>query len=235
MPKTHVLRFALLGVRRPTIPFREGNHWDSSTGALGAEPPFVGGSIRRCVAVQEMLSTASRLVISMGFGKDGKGAMLRDSSTVALGTLASNTSLIVGGLTMAEDFRILRSDIVALVANLTAGEGNGLLFGIANGELTAAEIAESLNIGGPLDRNDRVPQERVERNVKVLSSLTPAQADTIKTFLNDEGGPIIHSKHRWTYSNPDGWNFFVHNMGSGAFTTGAVVDIHATHFGVWVT
>ncbi len=173
----------------------------------------------------------------MGFGKDGKGVMITENVTVALGALGAGTAIIVpSSVTLGEDFRILRSDIMSLLANLTAGEGTGLLFGICNGELSATEIGQALLVEGPTDRNDAVSNERVGRNVKVLSAGDPnTTLITSLLFKNDEGGSIIHSKHRWTYSNPEGWNYFVMNISPGPLTTGAVCDINAKHFGVWVT
>ncbi len=173
--------------------------------------------------------------MTMGFGKDGKGAMIRENATVALSTLGAGTSILTGATAIEEDFRILRSEIMVLVANLTAGEGVGLLFGICNGELSATEVAEAIKAEGPRDRNDRLKVEQAERNVKVLSALDVHITDTQVLFKGENGGPIIVSKHRWTYSNPEGWDFFIHNPSSGPLTTGAVVDLQATHFGVWVT
>ncbi len=174
----------------------------------------------------------------MGFGKDGKGVMIIENPTVALGALAAGTAiLLTGGVTIQEDFRILRSDIMALIAGLTAGEGIGLLFGIANGELSATEIAQALLVEGPVDRNDAVSNERAGRNVKVLSALDlyGNPSATAGLLRGENGGPIIQSKHRWTYSDPEGWNFFVFNASAGTLTTGSVCDVNVKHFGVWVT
>ncbi len=172
----------------------------------------------------------------MGFGKDGKGAMIRERTTVALSTLAAGTAIkLTGGVTLQEDFRILKSQLTAIVHGLTAGDGVGLLLGICNGELSAAEIAEAINTDGPADRNDRVEQEEAERWVKVLGALEGAIESTTVMFHNAEGGPIITSKDRWTYSDPEGWAFFVFNATGSVMSTGANAEVTATHFGVWVT
>ncbi len=173
-------------------------------------------------------------MVIMGFGKDGKGAMIREIQSVALGTLANVTALKLSTITLGEDFRILKSEILAKVGGLTAGEGDDLLFGICNAELTVAEISEAIVVDGPTNRNDRDGQEKAERNVKILSSSDQVLSAVDRAFLGENGGPMIISKHRWTYSDPEGWAFFVFNNGS-ALQTGATAVAIATHYGVWVT
>ncbi len=175
----------------------------------------------------------------MGFGKDGKGTMIRENVDVALGALAADAVIKTTSLAIEEDFRILRSEIYARVTAFTAADLGGLVFGIANGELSVAEISEAILRNGPVDRNDRRQVEFVERNVKILSGLQTLVESPIVpiewTFQNESGGPIIVSKHRWTYSNPEGWTWFIYNDSGGALTTGAELHVIATHFGVWVT
>lgn len=171
----------------------------------------------------------------MGFGKDGTGAIIRENTLLTMGALAAGLALRFPAITLGEDFRMLKSEISCFIEALTAGEGQGLIFGIANGELSVTEIADCLKANGPTDLNDRANQELAERNVKVLSASNPLfdSAGTHRPFIGNEGGPLIVSKHRWTYSNPEGWNFFIFNDGL-TLTTGATARLLATHFGLWV-
>jgi len=164
------------------------------------------------------------------------GVIIRENSGDSLGALSAATAVRVGQIdgSLQEDFRILKSEIAARLVALTAGEGAGLLFGICNAELTAAEIAECLTTSGPLDKNDRLLKERAGRWVKVLSQYDPTNTLAVAgLFKNKTGGPIIESKDRWTYSDPEGWAYFVFNDGA-TLTTGASVLSVATHYGVWV-
>ncbi len=174
----------------------------------------------------------------MGFGKDSKGAILRENTTIALSTLAANTVLKVDGadLTIQEDFRLMKSKLFSNITGLTGGEGEGMLLGIADDELSVAEIAEAINAAGPLDRNDNLSKERAERPVWLIGAFESNNADatgTEGTFRGDNGGPMIVHKLPWTFSNPEGWVFFVMNTGS-TLQTGASVRVTATHYGVWV-
>ncbi len=145
--------------------------------------------------------------------------------------------LIIAGPTLQEDFRLLRTDVVARAHNVnSASDWSAVLFGICNGELTATEIAECLTAGGPLDRNDRVPAEQASRFVRVLSAIDPGDKDgTEFAFKNKTGGPIISEPVRWTFSDPEAWNWFIFNFTGSALITGALFDLYATNYGVWVT
>ncbi len=172
----------------------------------------------------------------MGFGKNNTGAILRDSSaSPALGALAFQDLVSIGNvLTLQDDFRILKSIISANIVGLTSGEGSNLIFGMANGELTAAEIEECIEATGPVDRNDRLAQERAERQVRVLGVSGPIDNSTTRKIIGEGGSPVLIDKFPWTYSNPEGWQFFLYNLGI-TLTTGATLEMIATHYGVWVT
>ncbi len=173
----------------------------------------------------------------MGFGKDGKGAIIREIlSGGALGALASKDAVkFTTPTVLQEDFRILKCEIQAVLSGLTAGEGTGLIFGMSNGELTAAEIEECIEVAGPQDRNDRVAVEQAERNVHTLGVFQPNDpAETEAVLRGDNNSPLIVSKFRWTYSDPEGWGYWIYNLATG-LTTGATLELKNTIYGVWVT
>ncbi len=172
----------------------------------------------------------------MGFGKNGTGAILRSQEEIVLSTLGDITAIkFLSDITIKEDFRVLRQDIFSHITGLTAGEGFGLMLGIANGELSVAEIAGCLLTDGPTDRNDRGKIETAERNVVLLSEIEPVLSGVTEQFHGENGGPKITSKHRWTYSNPEGWDFFIWNHSGAALTTGATARLIQTTYGLWVT
>ncbi len=170
------------------------------------------------------------------------GVIITEVQTVALGTLADQAAIELTSLTLAEDFRILRSEIFAGAINFDDNEElQGLLFGIVNGALTAPLIANAVVAGGPLNRNDRLNIELAERWVKVLSQATPVTQGNLSDrtnqscmFRGEGNSPLITSKDRWTYQASEGWSFFVFNNTGSALTTGATARVTAKHFGVWV-
>ena len=171
----------------------------------------------------------------MGFGKSGTGVIIRETDSLALTTIGSLVAKIFSGLVLQEDFRMMKSELVAHITGLASGEGDGLILGICNGELSATEVGEALNADGPLDRNDRALQERAERFVKPVAMVGGEQTGPARVFLNEHGGPMIVAKPNWTFSNPEGWSWFIFNNDITALTTGSTVSLQATHYGVWVT
>ncbi len=170
----------------------------------------------------------------MGFGKSGKGTIIREHVDETLGTLGADTALLLSDLILTEDFRLMKSELFAIISGLSVGEGAGLLIGIANGELTVAEIKAAIEADGPLDRNDRAREELAMRFVKLFAQFVPNSQGTSGHFEGEGGSPMIVVKPRWTFSNPEGWNYFVYNAGP-ALTTGSSLTIVSSNFGVWLT
>ncbi len=174
----------------------------------------------------------------MGFGKDNKGAMLRFEDIFTLGTLAGKTALKQDTPpVITEDFRILKQRHWLNLETATFVDGDGpLLFGIVNDELSIAEISECLQAGGPLDRDDRLKVERAERGVHIFP--TPeAIIQVEETSIGNTGKTnnyFIESKHRWTYSNANGWSLIVYNKSTGALTTGGILRVNSEYYGVWL-
>ncbi len=175
----------------------------------------------------------------MGFGKDGKGAIITHADIITLSTLATNTALKQDApLAITEDFRLIKMEIAAWLANGTVGEGPIHLY-LVNDELTVAEIAECILNAGPLDRNDRVAQERAERAVFLVGTFGNAQgaSDAVDDPLRGADGQegVVNKTIRWTFSDPEGWSLVAFNQSGGTLTTGGVVRMVCKFFGVWVT
>ncbi len=169
----------------------------------------------------------------MGFGKQGTGVIIRQADTITLLTLAVNGAVKQDNpLVLGEDFRLLKTEAFLGLSGATFVDADGpIIIGMADNELSAAEIAECLVADGPLDRNDNVSSEQSMRPVWPLWSMPFTAADT---NLNPTVA-LRDTKVRWTFSNPEGFAFFVSNLGTSPLTTGGVVSLFAKHYGVWVT
>ncbi len=161
------------------------------------------------------------------------GVIIREHHSQALGTLGADTVILLGtNLAMLEDFRMLKALIAAHITGLIGGEGQGLFLGIANGALSVGEIKACLEADGPVNRSDRTAKEFADRMVHLVGSIEPA-GQTAGAIVGPQGGSPYEMKFRWTYSNSDGWQWFIYNSGP-VLTTGAAVTIVATNYGVWL-
>ncbi len=170
----------------------------------------------------------------MGFGKDGKGVIIRESRSQVLGALAAETGVIIGTkLATLERFRMLRNEMYAAVINLTTGEGTGLLFVLADGQFTLTQVEAAIEADGPLGPNDIVTEDIADRPVWFMGAVD-RETGTEALFENEQGGHMMVLKPRWTFARMKSWNFIVYNLGP-AITTGATVIFRVKSFGVWVT
>ncbi len=170
----------------------------------------------------------------MGFGKDGKGVIIRESRSQVLGTIAAESALIIGTkLATLERFRMLRCEVQATIVNLTSGEGTGMLLVLADGQFTQTEVEATIEADGPLGPNDDVTENIADRPVWTFGAVD-RETGTEALFENDMGGHTMVVKPRWTFARTKSWNFLVYNLGA-APTTGSSVIIRVKSFGVWVT
>ncbi len=170
----------------------------------------------------------------MGFGKDNKGVIIRQSISQALLTLAADTGIIIMAKpVILERFRMLKSEIFGIIEGLASGEGKGLSLWLADGDLSLVEVEEAIELSGaPLGPNDPVQAAIAERLVLWAGV---GDAGTISHLHSRNGNaPLIEMMPRWTFARDKAWNFVLYNMG-GALTTGATVNLRVKNFGVWVT
>ncbi len=177
----------------------------------------------------------------MGFGKDGKGAIVKENVTLTLGALAADDLLLQNSAVQLDmDFRILRSDITAVLRGITSLEGIGLILYLTQGTLTDAEAEANIEQNGPLKLGNVVEEEVAERWVRRVGiTMAPTVNETERVFTNKWGGALLEIEPRWTFrrartATDGGWNWAVFNSGV-VLTTGATVHLLATHYGVWVT
>ncbi len=173
----------------------------------------------------------------MGFGKDGKGIMIREDQTITLGALADQAAVLINAVQLDEDFRILKTEIVATLKGLTQGEGSGLILLLTEGLLTVAQVEGVMELNGPLAPRDTAAMEIASRWVRTCG-VTSHEVSEEANFHSKYDGPMLEVTPRWTFqrrrtATEGGWNWVVYNNGK-LLTTGATVQIKATHYGVWV-
>ncbi len=177
----------------------------------------------------------------MGFGKDGKGAIVKEQTTITLGALAGQDLAAAASAVLLDmDFRILRSDITAVITGATSLEAVGLILYMAQGILSVAEMEANIELNGPVRLGEKIEEEVASRWVRRVGITTgPTVNETERVFKNKHGGALLNIEPRWTFrrgrtASEGGWNWGVYNDGV-TLTAGGIVRILATHYGVWVT
>lgn len=169
----------------------------------------------------------------MGFGKDGRGVILYGGCQINIGGLASLDVIGASMLTFTEDFRLLKLEGWGATDSYTVGASHALLVGLADGDLSDAEIEECLEARSQ-HPNDRISVEQSERPVWPLGILTERQisASEMAALLNN--GQSAVWKQRWTFG-PSGIKIWAYNFdNTGAFGTAAYLNFYCKLYGVWV-
>ncbi len=171
----------------------------------------------------------------MGFGKDGKGVIIREARSQALATLGPLTGIVIDTkIPITEDFRILKQEVIATITGLTAGEGAGLGLYLVDGQYSLAQFEASIEGTGPEGPNDSVDAELSMRFTKFIGqTFAVAGADGVAVLRGDAGNSHCKVNPRWTFRSAQSWEFILYNAGV-ALTTGSTVYIKAKSFGVWV-
>ncbi len=152
------------------------------------------------------------------------------NTSLSLGALAQFDVIGVVGLVMAHGGFITTTELAHRISGLTAGEGRGLVLGIAALPLTDAEIESALETNGPLFPKSEVKAASADRRVRLLKDIGP-QGELVSTATEFSGFEKIET--RLTFSEDgQGWRWFVYNMGS-SLTTGSAVALLATHNVQW--
>ncbi len=175
----------------------------------------------------------------MGFGKDGKGAIVKEQTSLALAGLAGQDFVAAtSGVVLDMDFRILKTDVTAVARGLTSGEGGGLILYLFEGDLSAAEAEVNIEQNGPVRLGKQIEEELASRWIRRVGILDNG-VETERIFRDNSNSGLMEIKPRWTFRRgrtgaDGGWNWGVYNSGV-TVTTGIILDIVCTHYGVWVT
>ncbi len=106
---------------------------------------------------------------------------------------------------------------------------------LVNDDLTAQQISNAIVNDGPINASDRDKDEASKRFVKLMGvSMTEDRAATVVAIRGPTNQELIETTIRWSFAKGVGWNWAVFNNSGGALTTGGLVKIVATHYGVWI-
>ncbi len=150
-----------------------------------------------------------------------------------LGVLAANA--IVTNL--SDDSvveRTLISSIVCswAVSQLTATQGP-LLFGIAHGDYTDAEIEEVIEVSDSWNEGNLIALEKLKRKVRIIGKFVSTET-TGPEDVGYNGGRPVKTKLNWILTEGDGITFWVYNISQSALSTTDPEVTVSGHANLWV-
>ncbi len=150
----------------------------------------------------------------------------------ALGTLAGITALAVEqghGTGLLQSFLMKKLRIAAAVDGLAQADGT-ILIGMARGDASVTEIKTALE-DAQLERDNKTQAAKRDVLHETVMLLKPIGAGTTRVAeatISLGGGKGI------PFEDGDGWQWFVYNVDSSALTTGGLVYLQASYWGVWL-
>ncbi len=159
---------------------------------------------------------------------------IRESATITAGALANDTTVVAASPAMTQSGAIVKTEYLSLKANaFTAGESNPLLIGIADGQLTAAEIAECLGVDGPTFHGEDPSEHRADRHVRVLAQISVEQGNGPAMLIQNGDALLLGVDIKMGFTEEKAWQWFLHNISGATLTTGGTVRIFAGHLIRW--
>ncbi len=130
---------------------------------------------------------------------------------------------------------MIKTEMVVTMEMVSDAGIHGLSFGIADGILSDAEIEAAIEIPGPTGRDQRVEENTALRFVKLLGAFQNPSGGLEASLIGRNGSPLLTETIRWTFLTAKGWKFWVYNRTGVTMGAGNIVNLVATHYGVWVT
>lgn len=150
-----------------------------------------------------------------------------DETTLG-GALGANTAISMAADyqgTLDNDFRMI--SVEGFYAAPDLADGEYVVFGLAHGDFTAAQLKECLEAFVD-SRSDEIQSEYAMRPVFPIGVLSNTS----------EGGARVYQWFkktiRWTFAAPQGWQWFWYNPRSAAHGAARTGVMHAKIYGVWV-
>lgn len=153
------------------------------------------------------------------------GRSVRIASSVTLGAVGSG-AVVKGSVTTAstDPYRLKSINAAYSWTDIQAAIDDGLEFGFAHSDYTAAEIEECLEAQGAIDKGDKIAQEQSNRLVRSVGRMT-AQSTTVgagSAPFND--GRKLKTKLNWLLSTGDTLDMWVRNSSGVVWTTGSFLQ-----------
>ncbi len=120
-----------------------------------------------------------------------------------------------------EKFRVISLDCSYNWSDVTTAD-DGLTFGVAHSDYTAAEIEECLEAQAQINRGDKVAQEQGNRLVRTIGTFQ--QADLSEGMFND--GRRFKVRLNWLMITGQTLNLWFRNGSDTIYTTGSDILVN---------
>ncbi len=157
---------------------------------------------------------------------------VRIHANAAAGALASE-DVAVAAITNAsvDPYRLMSIDVAWAWQEIGGSADDGMSFGVAHSDYTAAEVEECLEAIGAIDRGNKVAQEQSNRLVREIGTIQSTISGTVGTTVNMNEGLPVKTKLNWYMSIGDQLNVYMRNSSGTVWTTGSSISADGV---IWI-
>ncbi len=153
------------------------------------------------------------------------------NSTLALSTLADNIVIKedIQSSAFTRRIRIISAKLNVTVRGHTPGEGP-YTFGLSHSDYAVAEIAEATDTS-VISSSEKIANERAGRLVRKVGTFRGSEA--LEELRGEQGGEFTKTRLNWPIEEDFDLSYWVQNRSGASLTTGTLVEVDGTLFGVW--
>jgi len=107
---------------------------------------------------------------------------------------------------------------------------DGMTFGLAHSDYTAAEVEECLEAIAAIDRGDKIAQEQSNRLVREIGSIESLDSTGTGSRVFADGRQV-HTRLNWFMSIGDQLNLWIRNASGIVWTTGSSISMNGV---IWI-
>ncbi len=148
------------------------------------------------------------------------------NTAVAAGALAAGD--VIGGAVTAsavETYRLMSVDCSYNWSNIGAIIDDGATFGLAHGDYTDAEIEECLEATGSIDLGDKLAQEKTNRLVRSIGTISNSGALAAAGGASFADGRRVKTKLNWEFQTGKTLTLWIRNASATVWTTASSVTM----------
>ncbi len=150
---------------------------------------------------------------------------VRIAASIGVGALAAG-DVTSGAMTAtsANKYRVTSVKASYSLTDRGAAIDDGQQFGIAHSDYSAAEIEECLEATASVDIGDKIAQERSNRLVREIGTITAVGSSAGGGGGNFNDGRPVKTKLNWVIGIGDTLVLYIRNSSGVVYTTGALMN-----------
>ncbi len=197
--------------------------WDWSESPPGGGPQGVESLI---YSADRREAVAHRNYGKKSYHRNYRLRKVKINSSVPVGALAAG-DVVTAAITSSTSDPLRFISVIASYSwsDIAAVIDDGLTFGFAHSDYTAAEIEECLEVAASIDLGDKIAQEQANRLVREIGTISQSGSVAANSGAMYNDGKPVKTRLNWLMSTGDQLGLWVRNASGVVYTTGSDLTV----------